>query len=84
MAVVQVPHFMWFQPYVQAGRGSMLENVFLSTARLRRGVSRSGSVGPRTNHRLYSLGFFFYSWYEPEMGKIYLPPGLEGANLVVY
>ena len=48
MAVVQVPHFMWFQPYVQAGRGSMLENVFLSTARLRRGVSRSGSVVPRT------------------------------------
>jgi hypothetical protein len=33
MAVVQVPHFMWFQPYVQPGRGSMLENVFLSTAR---------------------------------------------------
>ena len=49
MAVVQVPHFMWFQPYVQAGSptGSMLEIVFLSTARLRRGVSRSGSVVPR-------------------------------------
>ena len=49
IAVVQVPHFVvWFQPYVQAGRGSMLENVFPSTARLRRGVSRSGSVVPRT------------------------------------
>jgi hypothetical protein len=48
MAVVQVPHFMWFQPYVQAGRGSMLENVFLSTARLRGRVSRSDSVVPRT------------------------------------
>ena len=60
MAVVQVPHFMWFQPYVQAGRGSMLENVFLSTARLRRGVSRSGSVVPDVhNHRLYLPGFSF-------------------------
>jgi hypothetical protein len=29
---------IWFQPYVQAGRGSLLEHVFLSAARLRRGV----------------------------------------------
>ena len=36
------------------------------------------------NHRLYLPGFFFYSWYDLEMGKIYLPPGLEGTNLVVY
>ena len=84
MAVVQVPHFMWFQPYVQAGRGSMLENVFLSTARLRRGVSRSGSVVPRTQSPFVFAWVFFYSWYYFEMGKIYLPPGLEGTNLVVY
>ena len=84
MAVVQVPHFMWFQPYVQAGRGSMLENVFPSTARLRRGVSRSGSVVPRTQSPFVFAWVFFYSWYYFEMGKIYLPPGLEGTNLVVY
>ena len=33
---------------------------------------------------LYSPGFFFYSWCDLEIGKIYPPPGLEGANLVVY
>ena len=71
---------MWFQPYVQAGRGSMVENVFLSTARLRGQVQ----LYHVHNHRLYLPGFFFYSWYDLEMGKIYLPPGLEGTNLVVY
>jgi len=36
------------------------------------------------NNRLYLPGFFFCTWYDLEKGKIYLPPGLEGANLVVY
>jgi hypothetical protein len=89
-AVVQVAHIIWFQPYVRAGRGSLLEHVFLSAARSRRGVKVQSSEF-RFSCTTYTITvcirlcfLLLNSWYDLEIGEIYLPSGLEGANLVVY